>query len=444
MKGDFSNYRYRPGINYFSLLKQQGRVDLDSDWNEQVEIADERFRRLVRDLLGEMAVPLAPNEITADNSKALEISDFSSSAGGVVDFSIGRGIAYIEGLPFAIGEDLTFRNQPDFPEPEIGGEGDRILAFIEIWGKTVSYIDDETIRESALGGPDTCLRKKIVGQIKAIFVSGIDSPAQAGEFLRQFRSKDPYLLTLKIDQSAHQIPISFGEVDLGGGLIPGNLHFRIELHRGPQSDGTLGDGFKWSDENAATVVRIVRIVSDDSLIIEESEPVSGESLKEGDCVEISNLITENNRQGGQIACVESITQTDNEVFVKLDMAIHPLLRRFKSGGKTAGGIDLAPRLRRWSGYYSPLNLKTVHDLGRGIKAIFNATRECEFRPGDFWAFALREREYNMKFAPQKAPPEGIRVYRQPLAIIFPGKAGKKTKIVDCRRFFAPLASSRDG
>ena len=439
MKGDFSNYKYRPGINYSAVLKQQGRIDLDSDWNEQAKIWDEKFRCFIRDILGDFAIPLAPNEISQDNSRALKIDHFLPGPGGVLDFSIGRGIVYSGGHQFRLEKDISFRTQPDYPEPEIPGDGDDILVYLEVWNKTVNYIDDDTLREPALGGPDTCLRIKTVGQIKAALASALDTPEAARVFVAGLNTEDPLLFTLKIDQSAHQIPISFGEIDMGGGLIPGNLHLRVELHRGPKFNGSYEDGFKWSDENAATVVRILKTIENNSLILEETEAVTGESLQEGDWVEISNLITELHRYGGQMARIESIDQGRDDILVTLDTDIHPLLRRFTIDEKSKNKLDLLPRLRRWSGYISPLAPKTVYDLGSGIKITFHGSKESQFIPGDFWSFAIREREYNKKYAPNKAVPDGVEVYRHPLAIIKKGADGKKPEIIDCRKFFEPLA-----
>jgi hypothetical protein len=441
VKGDFSSYSFRPGRKYISLLKQQGRVDLDSDWNEQAEIWDRRFRQLVCDILGNLAVPLCPNEITSDNSNALRIAEFSRGPGGIIDFSIGRGVAYTGGYLCSFTDDMTFRAQPDYPEPVIPeGTGD-ILVYVEVWHKTISYIDDETIREPALGGPDTCLRKKLVAQVKFVYVSDdVDSPGKADEYIREAFAADDLLLTLKIEETAHQIPISFGEVDVGGGLVPGNLHFRIELHRGAGSDGGYSEGLKWSDENAATVVRVLKVAGSDSLIVEEVEAVTGESLKEGDWVEISNFMTEHHRQGGQMARITAITDDETGLQVTLDSEIHPLLRRFQIGGGSRPKQSLAPRLRRWSGYITPFSVKTVYDLGRGIKATFHEGGELRnLHAGDHWTFAIRDRAYNKRFAPRKAPPDGVKIYRQPLAIIkFKGKK-QVSKVVDCRRFFKPIA-----
>lgn len=441
MKGDFSSFSFRPGNNYLSVLKQQGRVDLDSDWNEQAQIRDERQRQLVCDILGYLAVPLCPNKITPDNSSALKIDNFNRGPGGIIDFSIGCGIAYVGGYLYLFENEMMFRGQPDYPEPEIPiGTGD-ILVYVEVWGKTVNYIDDEAIREPALGGPDTCLRKKLVAQVKFMYVSDdIDTPVKADEYIRDAFSGNDLLLTLKIEETAEQIPISFGEIDMGGGLIPGNLHFRVELHRGAESNGGYSEGFKWSDENAATVVRVLRAAGSDSLIVEEVEAVTGESLKEGDWVEISNSVTEHHRQGGQMARIGTIRHDETGLQLTLDSEIHPLLRRIQIGGRSRPKHFLAPRLRRWSGYVSPVSVKMVYDLGRGVKATFHETGKRQyFRAGDYWTFAIRDRAYNERFAPKKAPPDGVKVYRHPLAVIkFKGKT-QVSRIIDCRRFFKPIA-----
>ena len=38
MKGDFSQWRFDPGENFTGVLQQQGKVLLDSDWNEHTRI----------------------------------------------------------------------------------------------------------------------------------------------------------------------------------------------------------------------------------------------------------------------------------------------------------------------------------------------------------------------------------------------------------------------
>jgi hypothetical protein len=437
MKGDFSRFTYNPLKNYLSVLKQQGRVELDSDWNEQSDIILETFRKTICDILGPFAIAIDPDS-NSDNSKALSISDLKVGAGGIIDFKIGRGFAYIGGYPYQLPQETRYSTQQDFPEPEITQiEGD-ILVYLEAWERSISYIDDDMIRETALGGPDTDLRNKLIGQVKIKGIDGIDSPSEACRYLDTVLPSSNIHLTLQIEQSSLQTSMSFGEIEIAGGIIPSNLHYRIELHRGLNSDGTQSDGFKWSDENGAIAVRALKALDTRHILIEELEQVTGESLKQGDWVEVTNMVTELRRSGSQMAKIESLETASGGLVVTLDSDIHPILTRRKNGVRSGLDQGLAPRLRRWSGYVAPLTLKTVYDLGRGIKAIFGCGEKKPIsEPADYWTYAIRDRDYNKLHAPQKALPQGIKKYSHPLAII--RRDGEKTvEIIDCRRFFKPI------
>ncbi|HBZ02073.1 MAG TPA: hypothetical protein DEO84_12215 [candidate division Zixibacteria bacterium] len=440
MRGDFSRFTYNPLNNYISVLKQQGRVDLDSDWNEQAELTSDYLRQITADAFGLLAVPLAPNGIVNDNSKAFSIWGYNNGPGGVFDFSISGGIIYIGGYLFKLTKNMTFRSQADYPEPEVPDKIGDLLVYLEAWKKSVNYIDDEAIREPALGGPDTCLRSKLIGQVRVLAADNLNSPDEACQFLSEYYPLSNINLTLQIEQSAHQLPLSFGEIDLGGGMIPGNLHYRIEIHRGMNGDGGLSEGVKWSDENAAMVTRAIKTIDNRNILVEEPEEVTGESFKPGDWVEISNIVTELQRQGGQMVQIEQLESTSSGLQVTLDAEVHPLLTRRKNGKIEH---SLSPRLRRWSGYYPSLALKNTYDLGRGVKAVFaSSDRKCHYESADYWTFAIRDREYNKRHAPQKSLPLGIKKYRHPLAIIKSGTKGEK--IIDCRKFFKPLAEFGTG
>lgn len=438
MKGDFSRFTYNPLNNYLSVLKQQGRVEIDSDWNEQSEIILENFRRAVCDILGPFTIPTNPDS-NFDNLKALSISDFKVGAGGIIDFKIGSGYVYIGGYPYQLPLETRYSTQQDFPEPEITQIQGDILVYLEAWERSISYIDDDIIREPALGGPDTDLRNKLIGQVKIIGISGIDSPLEACRYLDSIKSQSNIHLTLQIEQSSLQTSMSFGEIEIAGGMIPSNLHYRIELHRGLNSDGSQSDGFKWSDENGAIAVRALKALDTRHILIDELEQVTGESLKQGDWVEVTNMVTELRRSGSQMAKIESLETASAGLLVTLDSDIHPILTRRKNGVRSGLDQGLAPRLRRWSGYVAPLTLKTVYDLGRGIKAIFgSAEKKLIGEPADYWAYAIRDRDYNKQHAPQKALPQGIKKYRHPLAIIR-RDGDKLIEIIDCRRFFKPIS-----
>ena len=57
MKGDFSRDTFDPVKHFSRVLQQQGRVQLDADWNEQAAILLHYLRTLAADLIGPFAGP---------------------------------------------------------------------------------------------------------------------------------------------------------------------------------------------------------------------------------------------------------------------------------------------------------------------------------------------------------------------------------------------------
>ena len=57
MKGDFSRSTFDPKKHYTSVRMQQGRMQLDADWNEQMDILLHLLRGQARDLLGPYGAP---------------------------------------------------------------------------------------------------------------------------------------------------------------------------------------------------------------------------------------------------------------------------------------------------------------------------------------------------------------------------------------------------
>lgn len=57
MQGDFSRFTFDPSKHYERVLVQQGRVQLDADWNEQQEILSHRLETETLDLIGPSGAP---------------------------------------------------------------------------------------------------------------------------------------------------------------------------------------------------------------------------------------------------------------------------------------------------------------------------------------------------------------------------------------------------
>ena len=57
MKGDFSRDTFNRTKRYSGVLMQQGRVQLDADWNEQLSIQLHRTHAEAVDVIGQCGVP---------------------------------------------------------------------------------------------------------------------------------------------------------------------------------------------------------------------------------------------------------------------------------------------------------------------------------------------------------------------------------------------------
>ena len=87
MAGDYSRKRFDASLDLSGVFMQQGRVQLDADWNELVEILDRRFRAETVDIVGRCTVP----KQTPDGFKISLSGD---------SFEIGIGRAYVERMSF--------------------------------------------------------------------------------------------------------------------------------------------------------------------------------------------------------------------------------------------------------------------------------------------------------------------------------------------------------
>lgn len=91
MSGDYTRSTFRPERRYSSVRLQQGRIQLDADWNEAADIALATGRAGLADVVGATGVP------DGAAGFALVPAD-PDGAGTATDLLIGRGRAYVDGL----------------------------------------------------------------------------------------------------------------------------------------------------------------------------------------------------------------------------------------------------------------------------------------------------------------------------------------------------------
>jgi hypothetical protein len=162
MRGDFSRWTFDKRKHYNAVLRQQGRVDVDADWNEHVQIGKHLDRTQSRDVIGPCGTPL--------DEPGFEIKPVGPS------FTIGRGKYYVSGI---LCENETkgavsYREQPDLRDArtpaqiicEAGNTYTFGIVYLDVWERLVTAVEDSQIREVALGGPDTATRARTVWQVR--------------------------------------------------------------------------------------------------------------------------------------------------------------------------------------------------------------------------------------------------------------------------------------
>src|SRR6266481_991402 len=88
MKADLTRNTSDPLKQFTRVLMQQGRVQLDADWNEQAGILLRYLQALAADLIGPAGGP--------ELNYGFEVSPIPNST--ALDFQIGFGHYYVDGL----------------------------------------------------------------------------------------------------------------------------------------------------------------------------------------------------------------------------------------------------------------------------------------------------------------------------------------------------------
>ncbi len=205
MKGDFTRRTFDRRKHYSSVRMQQGRVQIDADWNELVEILQGLMRRQTADVMGPHGVPIA----TPD---AFRVEATSNNESGLRSMRIHAGRIYVDGVLCELDEDTDFTNQPDFPGAKLGATFPA-LVYLEVREPLITALEDPSIAEIALGGPDTAARTRALCQVKLF---PITTPAIPAVF--DFATLFPVPPPPAIDLDDSEIPRE-------------NQLYRVEIHR---------------------------------------------------------------------------------------------------------------------------------------------------------------------------------------------------------------------
>jgi hypothetical protein len=316
MKSDISRQTFNPTKHYKGVRMQQGRVQIDADWNEESDINIYRIETEALDLIGGCGGPM--------HAAAFGISiGAAPQAGEEADFLLSAGRYYVDGILCENELIGSFNSQPEYPplvgvsqRPPLITDQTGYLAYLDVWQRNITALDDPQIREVALGGPDTATRLKTVWQVKLFAVEENDNCVTA--FDKFLKGSPPSNGTLSAKTESEAISQDPCIVPPGAGFRGlENQLYRIEIHDGGAS---LDVGS-----------RIINTAVSD--IIGNNQVKTTGTWKIGQAVEIFSGDAPNNLKTRTLAYITSIAQdgatrtlTLNTKITNLTMSDHPRIR----------------------------------------------------------------------------------------------------------------------
>ena len=439
MSSDISRQRFKPSDNFTSVLMQQGRVQLDADWNEWNEILDRRWRSETIDIIGRCVVPRE----TPDGF-AIEVS------GGAM--TIGRGRIYVHGLQaenHGAGDlefdeilaesrgvkPLPYEAQPYFPDPvPFPKTGGPHLVYLDVWEREVTAVEDPALREVALGGPDTTTRLQTAWQVRVLEnvgagVTCATPDEQLEGWLDIIRPTAARLTTKAVGVATVDDPCLIPPSGGYRGLE--NRTYRVEIHDG----GEIGTAtFKWSRDNASLATGVSAIENDLTLTVDRAVWDSVRRFSPGDWVEVTDDWREFSQKPGEIRQVDTVDDASRTITLKTALGAG----LFPVNGQNLTEADRHTRIKRWDqkpGGPAVIDLPasgTPFILEDGVEITFTTVPAGgSFRAGDYWIFVARTADASVEEL-EAAPPLGVHHHYCRLAVVtLPGM------VLDCRTFWPP-------
>lgn len=415
---------------------QQGRIQLDADWNEQVDVAARFLQVLARDLIGPHGGP----------GKSFMVGGKLRGKTPRDDFVIHEGHYYVDGLLCENDDACTYMTQPDYrpPKTQLLRKSGKYLAYLDVWERQITALQDPTIREVALSGPDTATRAKIVWQVKLLRLGvlgsadtkvnrwGCDSHSDAWDSLTAPSSGR---LEVRCDSAGPKTePPEPGYTGLENNL------YRVEIHD-PGSHSS-SPTFKWSRDNGSVVANVLK-VRGPTVTVAPRAGTESLPFKRGDWVEVFDDEQELQGRVEPLYRVGSVDLPKMEVKLGLpspngiatQLEGHILMRRWDQKKnvitqKTPRYGTIIGTPRKWI----PLEFGIQVRLARG-----------SYRKGDYWLVPARIATRGViwpsnRGKPSQMPPHGVEHHYCRLAILGL-ESNRKMTVNDCRRVIGPPQSA---
>jgi hypothetical protein len=413
MNGDFSRLTFRPDKHHSSVRMQQGRVQLDADWNEQVDIQLHRERTTAHDVIGHCGAPIhdAGFGITPEGN----------------DFMIGAGRYYVDGSLCENERQVSYLEQPDFTPPAPPDTAGVYLAYLDVWDRHLTALDRPELREVALGGPDTATRTKTVWQVKVVQV---DDEAKCEDFEDDWAPPDTAStgqLRAKAEETEPTTDVCLVPTGAGYRRLENQL-YRVEIHDSGTPETAT---FKWSRDNNSLVASLESIDGPpDKSVLTVSDPGKDAVLGFASARWVELNDEERALRGEPGVLVELNTVQGSALSVKT----------WPDGiALTMAAFGPRPTVRRWDSTLAAVTIEEWLELEGGVQIRFE---DGAYQSGDYWLIPARSLTGGVDWTedatgPLAEPRHGVNHHYCPLALLrFDGETWALES--DCRRIFPPL------
>ena len=443
MKGDFTRRTFRHRNHYRGVLLQQGRVALDADWNEQVEIQERLDRTTTRDTVGRHGTPAE----AAGMEVVCASGDVTKSDCKETDLRISPGRYYVDGILCENEKLVPLTAQPDLPGVTLPKEAGRYIAYLDVWAEHVTMLERPELREVALGGPDTATRTRTIWQVRLVKPKNPPDgcPPEDPPFTPELARGDPTGTPGKLrarakapddDPEPCAIPTTARYRRLENQL------YRVEIRTGgsPEDKRT----YLWSRENGSVAARLLTVAGN-VLTIDAAGRDERLGFARDNWVEVTDSARGRRGEKGFLAQLDEADGTkltvhrwlDDIAPTNEDLGPGKVVRRWDSEGELTVGAG-------W------VNLED------GVQVEFDGGM---YRTGDYWLIPARSASLtgnpvdpdlvgNVEWPRDgdKAVfrrPVGIKHHYAPLAVLELGYGGWR-RLYDCRIVFPPLSGPKPG
>jgi hypothetical protein len=462
MSFDNSRFPFDPARNYSGVVMEQGRVQLDSDWNEWLAELARRTQAGTLDILGRAVYP-------ATTPFAFQITA-TTDASGVNHVSIGPGRMYVDGLlaenhgaassmqwdpalaelsgsPQPPGSSATgttdYTAQPYLPNAALPAGNGPFLAYLDVWIRPVTYLEDPSLIDPAVN-VDTTGRLQTIWQVKL-------APVPAGSTCSATPWPGPSIgqLTTGYVGSTPSGPCCLTNNTGYTGME--NQFYRVEIHQPgtPATGGTLTAAaagsatFKWSRDNRSVETGVTAILSVTNVLGNPASQLTVLSLGRdqvlgfapGNWIEILDDDLELNGQPGELHQIDSVDFSAKTITL-VNTLVTPANFPVDANNQTTP--QRHTRIRRWdqsaqifksdntlwvdlgaAGATGDIPVpppETTLILESGITVTFGPNGTTTFNTGNFWTFAERPSDSQFDIL-TNAPPRGIHHHYAPLSVV---------------------------